>query len=58
MVPTAKEMLFSKTNLFTGLSIQDLMVINQDMCEKPYHINTIQDLLFDIFIVQPPPRPF
>ena len=43
MVPTAKEILFSRTfpgqnYHFPGQSIQDLKVINQDMCEKAYHI--------------------
>ena len=37
MVPTAKEILFSRT--FLGQSIQDLKVINQDIhVRKEYHI--------------------
>ena len=35
MVPTAKELLFAGPNYhFPGQSMQDLKVINQDMCEK------------------------
>ena len=41
MVPTAREILFSRTfpaqnYHFPEQSIQDLKVINQDMCEKAY----------------------
>ena len=50
MVPTAKEILFSRTypvlkNPFPGQSIQNLKVINQDMCEKAYHIYSMYDRL-------------
>ena len=47
MVPTAKETLFSRTfpglfqdkiTIFREQSIQDLKLINQDMCRKAYHI--------------------
>jgi len=42
MVPTSKEILFFRTfpgqnYHFPGQTIQDLKVINQDMCEKPHH---------------------
>ena len=41
MVPTPKEIIFSRTfpgqnYYFPGQIIQDLKVINQDMCEKAY----------------------
>ena len=50
MVPTAKEIVFSRTfpgqnYHFSGRSIQDLKVINQDMCEKAYHIYSMIDWL-------------
>jgi len=48
MVPTTKEILFSRTfpgrnYHFTGHSIQDLKVINPDMCEKAYNIYSMYD---------------
>ena len=43
MVLTAKEILFSR--IFPGQIIQDLKVINQDICEKAYHINLMYDRL-------------
>jgi len=50
MVPTAKEILFSRTFLgqiyqLPGQSVQDLKVINQTMFEKAYHINSMYDWL-------------
>jgi len=43
MVPTTRKILFSRTfpgpnYHFPGQRIQDLKVINKDMCEKEYHI--------------------
>jgi len=51
MVPTAKEILFSRTfpgqnYHFPGASIQELKLIDQDMCEKAYHIYSMHDWLF------------
>ena len=50
MVPTAKEILFSRifpgqNDHFPGQSIQDLKVINQDMCEKAYIYSMYDRLL-------------
>jgi len=54
MVPIAKEILFSRS--FPGQIIQDLKVINQDMCEKDIMIiHCMIDI--DIFMIQPPPHP-
>jgi len=50
MVPTAKEILFYRTfpgqNYYLpGQIIQDLKVINQEMCKKVYHIYSMYDRL-------------
>jgi len=46
MVPTAKEILFPRQNYhFPGQSIQDLKIINQDMCKKAHNIYSMQDQL-------------
>jgi len=42
MVPTDKEI---HNYHFPGQSIQDLKVINQEMCEKAYHIYSLYDQL-------------
>jgi len=36
---------FGQNYHFPGQRIQDLKVINQDMCEKAYHIYSIYDRL-------------
>jgi len=63
MVPTAKEILFSRTFLeqnyhFQGQCIQALKVINQDTFEKAYHIYSLYDRLLTYVMAQPPPQPF
>jgi len=46
MVPTAKEILFSRTKLpFPGQIIQNLKVINEDMWEKAFHFYSMSDRL-------------
>jgi len=53
MVPTAKEILFDISRScpgqnyhFSGQSIQDLKVINKDMCKKVFDIYSMYDRLF------------
>ena len=56
IIPTAEEILFSRT--FPGQTIQELKVINQNVCEKAYHIYSMYDQLLTYFMVHPPPHPF
>jgi len=56
MVPKAIKILFSRTfpgqNCYIpGQSIHDLKVINQNMCEKAYHIYSMHDQSLTNFMV-------
>jgi len=54
MVLTTNEIIFSRTFprqqlLFLGQSIQDLKVINQDMCKTAYHIYSMYGRLLTFY---------